>query len=50
MQPPLGCDRQTALLGDGDEIAKVSQLHKASHACGVWKLTYKAFFCGAIGS
>src|SRR2546425_8285752 len=27
MQPPLGGNRQAAFLGDGDEVAKMSQLH-----------------------
>ena len=27
MQPPLGGDSQAALLGDGDEIPKMPQLH-----------------------
>ena len=50
MQPPLGGDRQAALLGDGDEIPKMPQLHAASHACEVCPSSYKVFFMVAMGA
>ena len=36
VQPLLGGDREAALLGDRDEIAKVAQLHRLSHAFQAW--------------
>src|SRR5947208_6197791 len=36
VQSPLGRHRHTALLGDGDEKAEMSQLHSVSHASEVW--------------
>jgi len=36
VEPPLGSDGQTPLLGDSDEIAEMPQLHSVSHACEVW--------------
>ena len=32
VQPPFGRDRQAALLGDRDEVAKVAKLHPVFHA------------------
>src|SRR6267143_1414091 len=47
VQPPLGGNREAAFLGDGDEVAKMSQLHDIAHACEVWGPTYKVFFLPA---
>jgi len=38
---------RAAFLGDGDEVAKMSQLHGAAHAYEVWGQTYKVFFLSA---
>src|SRR6266853_1399693 len=27
VQPPIGCERETSFLGDGDEITQMPQLH-----------------------
>ena len=50
VQPFLGRERQAAFLGDGDEIAKVPQLHSAFHACEACRPAYKVFFAGARGA
>src|SRR5271170_64441 len=47
MQPALSGDSQAALLGDGDEIPKVPQLHAQPHAYEVCPSSYKVFFLAA---
>jgi hypothetical protein len=49
VQAFLGRERQAALLGDRDEIAKVPQLHSAFHICKACTSTYKVFFAVARG-
>lgn len=49
MQPPLRRHREAALLGDGEKIPKMAQLHAAlSHACEVCRQAYKVFFRRAM--
>jgi len=43
VQPPLGREREASLLGDGDEITKMPELHSLPHACEIWLLAYKVF-------
>ena len=43
VQPFLGRERQAALLGDRDEIAKVPQLHSGFHICKVCPQLTKSF-------
>ena len=50
MQPPLRRHSEAAFLGDGDEIAKVAQLHASTHACEVWRQAYKVFFRHAMSA
>jgi hypothetical protein len=47
MHPALGGNRQAAFLGDGDEVAKMSQFHDSTNACEVWDQTNKAFLFSA---
>src|SRR5712691_6267539 len=44
VQPFFGRERQAALLGDRDEIAKVPKLHSALHISKACPPTYKVFF------
>ena len=44
VQRPLGRHRQTPLLGDGDEIAEMPQLHSVSHASEVWPQLTKYWY------
>jgi hypothetical protein len=48
VEPPLGSDGKTPLLGDRDEIAEMPQLHSVSHACEVWSPAYKVLVDDAI--
>ena len=48
VEPPLGGDGQTSLLGDSDEIAQMAQLHIVSHACEVSSPAHKVFVDDAI--
>ena len=50
MQPPLRRHGEAALLGDGDEIAKMAQLHASAHACEVWRQAYKVFLRHAMSA
>ena len=43
MQPPIGCECQTSLLGDGHEITQMPQLHLSCHASQVLPGPYKVF-------
>jgi hypothetical protein len=36
VQLPHGGNRETVLLGDGDEIAEMPEFHSHSHACKAW--------------
>jgi hypothetical protein len=47
MQPTFGSNREAPRLGNGDEIAKMPQLHRLHHACEVCDPTYKVFFDSA---
>src|SRR5438093_226715 len=44
VQLPLGSYCKTPLLGDGDEIAKMPQLHIVSHASEVWPQLTKYWY------
>ena len=50
MQPPRRRHSKAALLGDGDEIAKMPQLHASPHACGVCHPSYKVFLMRAMSA
>src|SRR6266545_3311648 len=50
VEPFLRRQRQAALLGDRDEIAKVAQLHSGFHIFKACPSAYKVFFSGASGS
>src|SRR3954467_6590276 len=43
-QPFLRRERQAALLGDRDKIAKVPELHGDLHISKAWRSAYKVFF------
>ncbi len=47
VQPLLGGDREAALFGDGDKIAKMTQLHVQAMPVRYGSWTYKVFFRGA---
>src|ERR1700724_3688443 len=47
VQPALGCDRDALLLGHGDEIPEMSQLHALSIPRGYGSQTYKVFVLDA---
>src|SRR4029077_20810072 len=50
VEPFLRRQRQAALLGDRDEIAKVPELHGSFHISKACPSTYKVFFANARGS
>src|ERR1700726_2479403 len=50
VQPFLRRERQAALLGNRDEIAKVPKLHGAIHISKACPRAYKVFFAGARGA
>jgi hypothetical protein len=50
VEPFLRRQRQAALLGDRNEIAKVPQLHSGFHIFKAYPSTYKVFCAGARGS
>ena len=49
VQPPLGRERQASLLGDGNEIAKMPQLHSSFHAFEGMPLNLTKSFSGPPG-
>src|SRR5258705_4039678 len=50
VQPFFSREREAALLGDRDEIAKVPQLHSAFHISKACPPAYKVFLLGARGA